>query len=72
MKRKVATLVDCARRDQSILEEVVKNPDAIAARFNLNAFEAEALRNDNFDNIGSSMGVDRDFRAANHDDAYLS
>lgn len=72
MKGTVATLADRARRNPAILKEIAANPGEVASRFNLGVAETEALRSNDFNALGSSMGVGRSLRASNHDDAYLS
>lgn len=72
MRGTVAALADHARRNPAILKEIAMNPDKVASRFNLGAAETKALRSNNFNAVGSSMGVGRSMRASNHDDAYLS
>lgn len=72
MRGTVADLADRAKRDPAILREITTNPDKVASRFNLGAADAKALRSNNFNAVGSSMGVGRSMRASNHDDAYLS
>jgi hypothetical protein len=72
MRGKIAILADHARHNPAILKEIAANPDKVASRFNLCAAETRALRSNNFNAVGSSMGVGRSLRASNHDDAYLS
>lgn len=72
MSRGMACLVKTARGDPSILRGIAENPREIGMRFGLNGREISSLQANNFDGLGSSLGVDRSSRAASHDDAYLS
>lgn len=72
MRGTITALADYARRNPAILKEIATNPDKVASIFNLGAIETKALRRNNFNAVGSSIGVDRSMRASNHDDAYLS
>jgi hypothetical protein len=72
MSKAMELLLDQARTNLFVLQQAIQCPDAVAASFGLNSEESMALKTDDFDALATSLGVDRSFRAAHHDDAYLS
>jgi hypothetical protein len=72
MNRAITALAEHVRRNPTVLREIAANPDRVASRFGFNKAESQALRTDNFNVFGSSIGASRSLRASNHDDAYLS
>jgi len=71
MKKTVEALAGRDRRNPAIPKEIVVNSDKDASKFNLGVAEMEAIRNNNFNTVGSAMGAGRSLHAQNHDDGCL-
>jgi len=72
MSGAMASLLDQARVNPALLQQVMQCPESVATSFGLNTEESMALKTNDFNAFASNFGVDRSFRAAHHDDAYLS